>query len=313
MIRGALARVVLSRALVALAALAAFGGPAAADPTSVAFPDHGGGPRAIALGGHLVALPVDDHALETNPARLVYAGRSVSAQVDRLDPDLDLWRGRVGVAMGIGPLAAEPLQATRPRRMAFGASLSGQGLTLIEGSSYREATLAAGLAWAPTNLGAVGVAGRWQKAQSDVPGAEASGFGVDVGMTFDLTDHWDVALAITDAFGRTTFEDSDDEDRAARVTLGVAAVRRARWQAEVDYVFQHNSTSAVAAGVEVHVVPGVFDLRAGVAREMREPARFVPAGGAGLSFGGFHLDYAFRSDADGAFETQHRAELGARF
>jgi hypothetical protein len=300
-------------AAVAALALGAAGSvrPAAAAPT-VAFPDAGGGTRSIALGGHLVALPVDDLALETNPARLVYAGASASAQVDRLDPDLDVWRGRVGLSYPLGPSAAEPLQASRPRRMAFGLSVQGQGLTLIEGSSYREVTLAAGLAWAPTNLGAVGAAVRYQRSTSDVPGAEATGFGIDVGGSFDLSDHLDVAVAVRDAFGRTTFEASDDEDRAARLTVGVAAVRHRWWQAEVDYVLQHDATSALAIGGEAHVVPG-FDLRAGLLREVRAPSRTVPSFGAGLAFGAFHLDYAFRSDPDGAFETQHHVALGARF
>ncbi len=300
-------------AFVAMLTLALPAGLAAAGPTSAAFPDGGGGPRSIALGGHLVALPMDDHALETNAARLVYGAGSFSAQVDRLDPGLDLWRGRVGVSFGMGPGAAVPLQATQPRRVAVGASIAGQGLTLVQGSSYREATFSAGLAWAPSNLGAVGVAGRYQRALSDVPGAEATGFGVDVGMSFDLSDHFDVALSVRDAFGRTTFEDSDDEDRAARLTIGVAAVRHRRWQAEVDYVLQHNATSALSGGAEIHVVPGTLDLRAGVSRETRAPARLVPSAGVGLVFGSFRLDYAFRSDPDGAFETQHRAALGARF
>jgi hypothetical protein len=303
----------LARALAfAWAGLAAAGGPAAAAPTA-AFPDAGGGPRSIALGGHLVALPVDDLALESNPARLVYAGRSFSAQVDRLDPDLDLWRGRVGVSFPLGPSAAEPLQGSQPRRMALGVSVAGQGLTLIEGSSYREATFAAGLAYAPVNVLSLGVAGRYQRSYSIVPGAEATGFGLDVGGSFDLSDHFDVALTIRDAFGRTSFEDSDDEDRAARLTVGVAAVRRRWWQAEVDYVLQHDATAALAAGVEAHVVPGMLDLRAGVLRAVRDPARTVPSFGAGLAFMNFRFDYAFRSDPDGAFETQHRVALGARF
>ncbi len=301
----------LAAALAGLAlALAPAGAHAA---TSAAFPDPGGGPRAIALGGYIVALPLDDLALESNPARLVYATGSVSAQVDRLDPDLDLWRGRVGLALGIGPSAAEPMQASQPRRMAIGFALGGQGLTLIEGSDYRETTAALGLAYAPISIGALGVAARYQRSFSDVAGAEATGFGVDVGLSLDLAEHWDVALAVRDAFGRTKFEDSDDEDRAARVTVGLATARRGRWQAEVDYVLQRDATSAVSVGGELHVVPGVLDLRAGVSREMQGVARTTPSFGAGLGFGAFRLDYAFRSDPDGAFETQHRGALGARF
>lgn len=304
---------VRASALVALPALLAFLADPAGAATSAAFPDPGGGPRAIALGGHVVALPLDDGALEANPARLAYATGRASAEVDRLDPDLDLWRGRVGVVFGLGPSAADPLQLSQPRRMAIGLSVGGQGLTLIEGSSYGEATFAAGVAYAPVSMGTLGAAVRYQRAISDVPGTEGSGFGVDVGLSLDLAEHWDAALAVRDAFGRTKYEDSDDEDRAARLTIGLATARRRWWQAEVDYVLQRNTTSAVSAGAEIHAVPGIVDVRGGVSREMEGEARTVPTFGAGVVFGAFRLDYAFRSDTDGAFETQHRAALGARF
>ena len=296
-----------------LAVAIAFAPDPAAAATSAAFPTAEGGPRSIALGGHVVALPVDDLALESNPARLAYGTGTVTAQYDRVSPDLDLYRGRIGAAFALGPSAAEPLQGSKPVRMALGASLDTQGLTLIEGSDYREATASVGLAWTAISAGAAGVAVRYQRAISDVEGTEAAGFGVDVGLSFDLADHWDLALAVTDAFGRTTFEDSDDEDRAARTTLGIAAVRRKWWQAELDYVFQHDVTSALAGGVEVHVVPRTLDLRLGVSQEMREPARTVLAAGAGVAFSSFHLDYAYRADEDGAFDVQHRIALGARF
>ena len=296
-------------ALVLLAAA----GPAHAASTSSAFSDAGGGPRSIALGGHLVALPVDDLALESNPARLVYGTGSASAQVDRLDPDLDLWRGRIGAAIALGGTAAEPLQATQPRRVALGVSLSGQGLRLVEGSSYRESAIAVGFAAAPVNVGSFGVVVRALRSMSDVAGAEATGFAVDVGLSLDVMDHWDVALAIQNALGRTTFEDSDDEDRAARVTIGLAAARHRRWQGEIDLAYEHNTIGAIAGGIEAHVVPGVLDLRAGVSREMIGVARVVPSFGLGLTAAALHFDYAFRSDPDGAFETQHRVALGARF
>jgi hypothetical protein len=298
--------------VVTAVALARAADPAAA-ATTVAFPTADGGPRAIALGGHIVALPIDDLALESNPARLAYATGSVTAQYDRISPDLDLQRGRIGAAFALGPDAAEPLQLSKPVRMALGVSLASQGLTLIEGSDYREATLSAGLSYTGISAGAAGVAVRYQRAFSDVDGTAATGFGVDVGLSFDLADHWDIALSITDAFGRTTYEDSEDEDRAARTTLGIAAVRRKWWQAELDYVLQYDATSAVAGGFEIHVVPGTLDLRAGVSQEMRDPARTVASAGAGLAFSAFRLDYAYSADQDGAFDVQHRVALGARF
>ncbi len=281
--------------------------------TSAAFPSSDGGPRAIALGGHMVVMTVDDLALETNPARLAYAANTVTVQYDRLSPDLDFNRGRIGAAFALGPSAADPYQGSQPYRMVVGASLATQNLTLIEGSGYREATLSAGVAYAPMALGAGGITFRYLRADSDVEGASATGFGVDVGIAVDLAEHWDAALTVTDAFGRTTFENSDDEDRLARTTLGIAAVRYKWWQAEIDYVFEQSTTSALAGGAEIHVVPGTLDLRVGVSQELREPARTLLSAGAGVAFRAFHLDYAYRSDPDGAFDVQHRVALGARF
>jgi hypothetical protein len=286
--------------------------PLARAATTNAFPPPSGGPRAVAMGGHLVALVRDDHALDTNPGRLVYAGRVASAQVDRLDPDLDLWRGRVGVAFGAGDELADAFRPLRPRAAAFGAALDAMTLNLIEGSSYRELTASGGAALSVTNFASVGVTARYQRAETEVVGAGADGFGVDVGFALNLSDRWDAGLAVRDAFGRAQFESSDDEDHAARATIGVAT-NWSRWQAELDYVLQYDHTAAVSAGAEVHAVPGKLDVRAGLSREAVEPARTVFAAGAGFTFKQFQLDYAFQNDADGAFEQQHRFALSARF
>ncbi len=291
-------------ALVASAAQAA---------TSVAVPPSDGGPRAIALGGHVVTIITDDQALETNPARLAYGANTVTAQYDRIEPELEFFRGRIGAAFALGPSAAEPFQGSKPYRMVVGASLATQELTLIGGSGYREAVATVGFAYVPMPQLAGGINVRYQRADTDVLGASATGFGVDIGLSVDLSDHWDAALAVTDAFGRTTFETSDDEDRLARTTLGIAYVRRKWWQAEIDYVFEQSKTSALSGGAEIHVVPGTFDVRLGASQELRDPARTVLSAGAGVTFSAFHLDYAYRSDPDGAFDVQQRVALGARF
>ena len=299
--------------LALLALLAVLGaGPAAAAATN-AFERSGGGPRSGALGGHSVVLVDDDYALGSNPGRLVFAERSVSAQYDRIDPAVDLWRGRVGVALPLGQEITEPLQTSRAYRRAFGAALDVTGLTLIEGSGYREATAAIGFAAAPTAFLGFGVSGSYERASSDLDAIAAHAWGVDLGGSMDLSDHWAMAFAIRNAFGRATFDGGDDEDRPAEVTIGLAARARKRWQAELDYVFQHNTTSAVSGGVEIHVVPGVFDLRGGVARELLGATRVIPSGGAGFTIQHIRLDYTFRSDKDGSLDAQHQLALGARF
>jgi hypothetical protein len=302
-----------ARALaVALVLAFACGARPASAATTNAFPAPSGGPRVAALGGHIVALVRDDYALETNPGRLVYAGRVASAQFDRLDPDLELMRGRVGVAMATGAELEDAFRTVRPRAAAFGASVDALSLTLIGGSAYREATLTGGGAIALTNFAALGVAARYQRAQTDVPGAEATGFGVDFGLAVNVSDTWDAGLAIRDAFGRATYETSDDEDRPARLTIGAGTTRK-RWLAEADYTFQYDKNAALSAGVEVHVVPGTLDLRGGASRETIRPARTILTAGAGFTFSAFHLDYAFGHDADGPFDQQHRVALSARF
>jgi hypothetical protein len=259
-------------------------------------------------------LPDDDFALGTNPGRLVFAGRSASAQYDRIDPAVELWRGRLGLAWPTGTDVSEPYQASPARRTAIGLALDLTSLTLIEGSGYREAAFTLGGAVAPISILGLGAAMRFERASTDLTALSAHAWGVDVGGSLELSDHLAVAAAMRNAFGRATFEGGDDEDRAAELTVGVASTHRRLWQAEVDYVFQRNTSSALSGGVEVHVVPNVFDLRAGLARELSGAvARFVPSAGAGFDLKGFRLDYAFRSDTDGGLDAQHQLALGARF
>jgi hypothetical protein len=142
----------------------------------------------------------------------------------------------------------------------------------------------------------------------------AHAWGLDAGLSIELADHLAAALALRNALGRATFDGGDDEDRAAELTIGVAATHRRWWQAEADFVFQRNTTSALSGGVEVHVVPGTLDLRAGVAREMDSVAgRMVLSAGAGFEVSRLHVDYAFRNDPDGGLEAQHQLALTARF
>jgi hypothetical protein len=285
---------------------------AAAAPTA-AFERPGGGPRSAAMGGHVIVLTDDDYAMGSNPARLAFADSSASAQYDRVDPGLNLWRGRLGVAFPLGRNASEPLQASRVHRLAVGAAIDVLHLGLIEGSAYREAALSVGGAFAPLNLLAFGVTARYERANSSLDGLGAKAWGVDVGATLDLSDHWVTGLAIRNALGRAQFDGGDDEDRPAEFTLGLATAHRRRFQAEIDYVLQRNTNSALSGGVEVHVLPGTLDLRAGVARELLGSARLIPSAGAAFLFQRYRLDYAFRSDRDGGFDAQHQLALGARF
>ena len=282
--------------------------------TSVAFDRAGGGARSSALGGHSVVLPDDDHALGASPGRLVFAARSASAQYDRVDPDLELWRGRIGAVMPLGHDLTEPLQLSHISRTAVGLALDVTSLTLLEGSGYREAAFSLGGGIAPMNILGLGLVGRYEHASSDVTEIAASAWGIDVGAAVELTDHLAAAFAIRNAMGRASFDGGDDEDRPAELTLGLAAGHHKWWQAEVDWVFQNDVTSAVSAGVEVHVVPNMVDLRAGIASE-KDPvsSRVVPSAGAGFEFANVHLDYAFRADPDGSLDAQHQLALTARF
>ena len=288
--------------------------PSIAFGATAAFERVGGGARAAALGGHTVVLPDDDKALGSSPGRLVFAARSASAQYDRIDPDVELWRGRVGVLVPMGRDLTEPLQTSHVHRNALGAALDVTSLTLIEGSAYREAAISLGGGVAPVGILGLGAVVRYERASSDFDAIEASAWGVDAGFALELSDHIAGAIAIRNALGRATFEGGDDEDRAGEVTLGIGANHYRWWSAEVDYVYRDNATNAIAAGAEIHAVPGTLDLRAGVASE-EGPAgsRVVPSAGAGFAFANWHLDYAFRSDKDGSLDAQHQVALTARF
>jgi len=286
---------------------------AARAATSVAFDRLDGGPRDIALGAHVVALLDDDYALGMSPGRLAYAGGSASAQYDRIDQDVDLWRGRVGGVKPVGREITEPLQPGRLWRAVAGASLDVTQLSLIEGSSYREMTATGGAGMALLDFLAVGGSVHYDRASSDVTDLHATGFGVDLGVAGALADHWDAAMAIKNAFGRVKFEGDRSEDRAAEFTVGIAAAHHRRWQAEADYVLQDNRSAASSVGLELHLVPGTLDLRGGLASERLPFRRTVASAGLGFELRRLKLDYAFRSDPDGLSDAQHQVAIGTRF
>ncbi len=305
----------MKRAAGALAviALAAVGGPAAQAQPSVAFRTGTGVPRTAAMGGNLVCLLIDESATDSNPARLVYGTRTASVRYDRIDPEVELWSGRVGAAFALGPDAGEPLQLSRPRRSAAGLALDLTGLTLIEGSGYNEASLTAGYGYTVVNFMALGVAARYDRVFSNLDAIGATGYGVDIGLSAVLSDHLDDALSIRNAFGRITFDGGDDEDLPAELTVGVAMARRRWYEAEIDYVFQEDRTAAWSLGVEAHVLPGTLDVRAGVTRETLGVDRTLPSAGLGVTWNRLRMDYAFVSDADAGRDAEHRLGLAARF
>ncbi len=304
----------MARARFSAAALAALllAGAAQAAPTT-AFERYDGGPRGIALGAHCVALLDDDYALTQSVGRLAYSAGSASAQYDRIDPEIDLARGRVGVIKPVAREITQPLQPGRLWRAVAGVALDVTQLTLIEGSSYHEMTATGGAGAALLDFLAVGAAVHYDRATSDVADLHAHGFGVDLGMAGALADHWDAALSIRNAFGRVKFEGDDSEDRAAETTLGIAASHWRRWQAEVDYVLQENHTAATSLGFELHAVPGTLDLRGGLGQEKLPAGRTIASAGIGLRVQHLRLDYAFRSDPDGFSKDQHQVAIGARF
>jgi hypothetical protein len=265
------------------------------------------------MGAHCVALVDDDYALTQSPGRLAYAFGSASAQYDRIDPDIDLWRGRVGFVHPLGREITQPLQPGRLWHSAFGAAFDMTQLTLIEGSGYREATFTGGIGAALLDFLAVGAGVHYDRATSDVADLHAHGFGVDLGVAGTLADHWDAAISMRNAFGRVQFEGDDSEDRSAEVTFGVAASHYRFWQAELDYVLQDNRTAATSLGVEVHAVPGTLDLRGGIDHEQILVGRNVVSAGMGLRVQRLRLDYAFRSDSDGFSKDQHQVAIGTRF
>ncbi|MGH7724879.1 MAG: hypothetical protein ACREOU_05570 [Candidatus Eiseniibacteriota bacterium] len=309
--RGSLAglTLILGLTFAGLAMLA----PLAQAAPSVAFRSWATVPRTAAMGGNLVCLLTDESATDSNPARLVYGTRTASVHYDRVDPDIELWSGRLGAAFPLGPDAAEPLQLTRPRRSAAGVAIDVTGLTLIEGSGYNETSLTAGYGYTIVSFLAVGIAARYNHVFTNSTEIGANGYGVDIGLSADLSDHVDAALSIRDAFGRVTFDGGDDEDLPAQLTVGVAMARRRWYEAELNYVFQENHTAAWSLGGEVHVMPGTLDLRAGVARETLGTDRTLPSVGLGVSWNMLRMDYAFVSDSDAGRDATHRLGLLARF
>ena len=279
---------------------------------SPAFAPLSGGARAYALSGALVALDNDASAAFVNPARLAFVrGRSLEMGYARLVEDIPSDRGEVAYSQPLGDSIAAPFQREAVYRTALAIAADYQRLELAQGSAYGEVTGTLGLALAPGNIMAFGLALRGLRTDSEVDGLDASGVAVDLGFTMALHPNIEFAVVSHNLTGHVHYGDRPRETPGRSVEFALAFARN-RWvQAEADFIADYDDAKSAALGVEF-LPDGILTLRGGVKQWIDPESRSVPSAGVGFRRHGFFFDYAARFDSQDALGLQHRFSLGLR-
>jgi hypothetical protein len=300
---------------VALGALAAAPSAASDFSTGGAFLPLGHGARAYALGGAGVALIRDDSAVYWNPANIAWAStrNGLTFMHAEILPSVNDAYNTLSYGRAVGPRLGEPGQIERPTRWGVGVFFSHMGFDFESGKTWSENLILVGGSYAVTNYASVGIGLKVLRALNDFDTANATGAGLDLGLTVVVFENLTASLVGRDVWTRVSWDTSKWETLAPAVTLGFEYRPVRRWAAVGDFILRESAVQRGAAGLEWQAFRDLLWLRAGATVVIPGGSRTYPSAGIGLHYRSFFLDYAASFDEESALETGHRASLRVQF
>jgi hypothetical protein len=300
------------RWVVALGLLFGATGARGADfSTGGTFLGLGHGARAQALGGAAIALTRDDAAAYWNPANLAWLeGRpGVTLMHATLLPGIDDGYDTASFGRGAGERLGLDDQSRRPTRWGYGLFASHLGFDFESGKSWSENALQLAGACALNNYTTLGMSLKLLRASNDFESANASGAGVDLGVTFLLSDRWTASVVGRDLWTRLAWDTDKKETLTPTLTGGLEARAGRRWSAEADFGLREGRLDRVMAGLEWRPYRDLLSLRGGWTTLRAGEVRGYPSAGAGLHYDRIDVDYAASFDDADAFDIGQRVSL----
>jgi hypothetical protein len=196
-------------------------------------------------------------------------------------------------------------------RMGLAAAYEHRGLELSQGSKWSSGTLALGFGYAVAPYLSTGLVWKLMFTGSDLDGADASGYGFDIGARLDLNRMVGVGLVIRNLAAGTSWKSGDDE--RPPVIFGLGGGFNLPWEIrlEADAGTTDDAESQLGLGVEVPLGSTGLAVRGGYRYRSGAYDRYIPSLGFGIELNRFGLDYAVRFGDEVAFGTTHHFSLAA--
>lgn len=281
--------------------------------TGAAFLDLGQGGRAQGMGGALSAHAAGAEAVLYNPAGLASErGRSIQAGYQTLS--LDRTHATLAGAMNLRGGLAFGLVWTYASAGAIDAR-TGSGDVVAGGIDDAEQAISFALGTRVNERLLLGVGFKILNHEIDVSGAglsSASGRAVDIGLLYDITPDWHLALGARNMLGKLTWtvrrtaeqSSSSEDDLPATPYVGLGGMWRGVTLGAEAQLYDMNGVSQarVQLGAELDLSP-MLSLRGGLQRMGEADGLGLPT--MGLSVRPMHSDdlqfhYAWIADDLGA-------------
>jgi len=274
-----------------------------------AFAPIGVGARGLGMGGAFLVLADDASSTYWNPAGLGYlTQREVTFMYANLYEVIN--NGYVAYALPDAGTGASGLSW-----VALGSS----ELTDANQNekSWLENTLSYSYARRLNDYVSAGITGKFLLVNSDLTDGNATGFGVDGGISVWPDQRFGLGMMLRDIFTQVNWDKNKEKQRSPfKYAVGIAFVPLNFLRTEIDLSGSEEEvikrvTGGGELGLPLRGLEDVFMMRFGLSRVVDVDKRFIYSAGVGINIDRLKLDYAFMMDNDSDLGNAHRISLSA--
>ncbi len=287
---------------------------AVAQGSSTAFLPGAADARAFGMGGTLQALPRDASAVHWNPGLLVFTDRaSLSGGWSRPVEGIAATRGYGLASTPLGAALHIPEQELPVHRWAAGVGFVNQRFDLSQGGGWSETQVGVSVAHALSGYLGMGATLRYLGSTTEVYGANASGFALDLGMAGLIAPQVRGAITLQAFPGTVRWKDLEVTETLPDQLGAAIAVDVPELRAELGVLASNASNAVMYLGLERGLFGESLQLRGGSRFFTGQDPRFVLTAGAGVRAGRVRADFGAQFDAATALGTLEAASLSFDF
>ena len=283
--------------------------------TGGVFLQLGHGARAHGLGGAGAALLRDDTAIYWNPANLAFQEEAFGLTLMRASvvPEIDDGYTTLSFGRRVGDPLGDPGQAVQPSRWAYGLFVSSFAFSFDSGTDWSENMLQFGGAYALSNYASVGVAFKTLRVLNDFDSADATGAGLDLGLTVLVFERLGVAVVGRDAWTRVSWDTGLWETLEPNLTVGTEYRPHPGWAGMVDFTFRESRVQQTTAALEWRGFDDLLALRGAYTSIDAGESRSYPSAGIGVHLRSLSVDWGASFDEAESLDVGQRVSVQLAF
>jgi hypothetical protein len=270
--------------------------------------------KAISMGETGLTDPDNAPGFAMNPASTPFILKpQVSLGYGTLVEGLSASQTTVAAVLPLGSEILVPGLGITVRRFGMGVSFDHRSLELSQGSGWSSETVSLGFGYRITPYASLGLLSKLLFSNTDLEGAGAKAFGIDLTVLLDINRSLSLGLALRNLGATASWEDGEDESLPLLFSLGGRVALPRNISTELTMTASDADRTKGGLGFNVPILDTGFSLRIGYLYHSGDYSRNIPTFGFGFNYTSFQLDYAARIDDDTALGTTHHFSLAYGF